>query len=154
MTAKSPVKIEKVLFLDIQGVLDSARTARHLCNIGQFDVVVPHKYHIKILNWILKETGAEIVVTSTERKRGLMPTKEWLYSLGVTKGTIRGVTPDLGGNRAEEIFAWLLHNPVQRVAIVDDRGIGGPLNDKVVYCTNDEGLTWDKARELVEILNQ
>ena len=104
----------KVLFLDIDGVMNSSESAR--AN-GTYDVLVP-----TALAWLksLSDAGIKVVVSSTWRKRygrGQLSNK-----LGVP---VHDVTPILPWNpkvvRGDEIAAWLEKNPeVTSFAIIDD----------------------------------
>jgi hypothetical protein len=102
----------KILFLDIDGVLNSTRTAnpRKLPYIVEQNLLTRFKT-------ILKRTGAKVVLSSTWRydPAGLFSAKHH----GIP---FIGVTPDMPRRpRRDEILAWLKKHPkVTRFAVIDD----------------------------------
>lgn len=118
----------KVIFLDIDGVLNSDRSIFAL----PMREIFPGEYRlnyllskadpvaIAILNKIIKETGAKIVVSSANRKvLGFDGVKQALLLMGV-EGEVIGVTGTTGGNRGTEIQEWLDNNEVEAYVIIDD----------------------------------
>jgi len=116
----------KVLFLDIDGVLNSKRT------LLAFDAY-PRSYHYKdmqifdqvalsLIRRLCDETGAQICLSSDWRIDDL--TKTVIHPLKHAVGLglpVRGCTPILTGSRGTEINAWLSEHPeVTNYAIVDD----------------------------------
>ena len=109
----------KVLFLDIDGVLNSTRTA--VANGGY-----PHELHhreafdwtsIKLLQRLCDSAGVQVVLSSAWRN--FCDFKDVGAAFGLS---IVDRTPDhRGGPRGEEIQAWLdAHPEVTHYAIVDD----------------------------------
>jgi len=101
----------KVLFLDVDGVLNTFN------NISIYALSNPL---VSNLDKVVKETGCEIVLSSTWRKF-----EDHLFTLNRKLGyygiTIFSHTNQLGGKRGEEIQEWLDHHPeVMQYAIVDD----------------------------------
>lgn len=106
----------KVLFLDIDGVLNSASTMKHgvhLCN-----------KRIVMLSRLCKELDLKVVISSSWREiYDLRELKELLHRTGF--GGIPRVIDvtgnDTRGNRGTEIKAWLdAHPEVVQYAIIDD----------------------------------
>lgn len=140
----------KVLFLDIDGVLNSTTWLAIRRECGTHDDE-PHPQvsrldptAVKLLNEIIERTGAKIVVSSTWRMFGLESVNEVLREAGATVQAI-DVTPDFGplihpeiidaitagesmqkilaiaAVRGREIQDWLDRHPeASEVAIVDD----------------------------------
>lgn len=106
--------MRKILFLDVDGVLNS------LTSGGRYALKRPC---LKRLENIVKETGCEIVLSSTWRKDeyALKRLKRVLAYRGIK---IADVTPNLGGIRGGEIdwyFEMYNLKPITfRYAIVDD----------------------------------
>lgn len=139
----------KVLFLDVDGVLNSNGTIRAF----GFDFIDPHM--VNLVDSIVSLTGAKIVLSSTWRKD---PTDKKLVedALAIAGHSILSCTPDLCVDgwvpRSEEIKKWLSENPVDKFAILDDcedAEIPGSF-----FKTDDEvGLTKAIALEVIEHLN-
>ncbi len=107
-------KITKVLFLDVDGVLNCARTT---ARYNQFIGIDP--YMALLVNRICEATGAQIVLSSTWRLQKNL--RDEVNS--VIFPTPIDVTPDHNDmtNRGSEIQAWLDQHPeVTRYAILDD----------------------------------
>lgn len=111
----------KVLFLDIDGVLNSARTQmafggyphsfRTRC-MSQFDHVA-----IGLIRLLCRETGCSIVLSSDWRYNCTAHDAANAFDLPIMDVTPMNVT----GTRAMEIAAWLAAHPEVTVyAIVDD----------------------------------
>jgi hypothetical protein len=102
----------KVIFLDIDGVLNCKKTP----NPCKFPYIVDPKL-LKRFQRLLKRTGAEVVLASTWRydPAGLFSAKHW----GIP---FIDVTPDMPKKpRRNEILAWLKDHPnARRYAVIDD----------------------------------
>jgi hypothetical protein len=124
--------MNKVIFLDIDGVLNSqkwhsseAHIKIHKCMIrrGDLDELSYEIFNasmidpeaLQLLNQLVEETGADIVISSTWRKgegERLNNIKSLLHGLGF-KGNIIGATPVLNERwccRGNEIKKWILEN--------------------------------------------
>ncbi len=83
----------KLLFLDIDGVLNTHEPLDPEVLCGRF-----HPDKVSLLNWVLRETGAKLVISSAWRyliHRGEMNLQgfEWLLrSHGVMQGRLHGIT--------------------------------------------------------------
>lgn len=157
----------KVLFLDIDGVLNDATFLERLADRGL--VVVDGEWdwrdhidpeRVTILNRVLAETGAVVVVSSSWRCR--YPADElqrMLEELGFT-GLIVGDTPRLfGHDRFVEIRRWLEATPrmPSAFAIVDDDPDAGVGFERVFVRTSggpNGGLRDEHAERLIEILGR
>lgn len=143
----------KVLFLDIDGVLNSHRSCLALggfpygvegYNRDQFDEVA-----VRLVRHIVKVAGASIVLSSSWRI--LHDYEDIARGLELP---IIDCTPRLAGSRGSEIAAWLAQHPeVETYAIVDDDSdmLDGQVH-RFVKTNMDNGLMWDDASLLAEIL--
>jgi Swiss Army Knife RNA repair-like protein len=102
----------KVVFLDIDGVLNSDATP----NPRKFPYIVDRKL-LRRLKSLLKRTGAKVVLSSTWRydPAGLFSARHW----GIP---FIDCIPDKPGRpRRDEIILWLKAHPrVKRFAVLDD----------------------------------
>lgn len=142
----------KVIFLDIDGVLNSYRTAIAFGGMP-FDVRAHrHKFDevaVRLIGGIAEAAGATIVLSSSWRND-----VDWAR-IGPALGLkIEDRTPSLLGPRGKEIAAWLFNHPeVDSYAIVDDDGDMLPEQMPFFVHTNmHNGLTWDDASKLAELL--
>lgn len=117
--------MSKVIFLDIDGVLNSIQAG-----IGRqgrsFDYEGLDKIGIQLLKEIVDSTGAKIVISSTWRSDGIEAIKGAFATKGwseVMFDVIIGVTDQGSGCRGDQINRWILANPecTQYVIIDDDR---------------------------------
>lgn len=146
----------KILFLDIDGVLNSRRTAV-ACNgypydfsdeeMERFDPIA-----IKLIRKLCKETGCSVVLSS-----------DWRFSFTAHHTAnaldlpIIDTTPILqNSKRGCEINAWLSDHPeVTHYAIVDDNNWMLPEQQCNFVQTNEEfGLTLRDYLDLKAILNK
>ena len=146
---------ERVLFLDVDGVLNSARTPPDPARPGFAAWLDP--VHLAPLNRILVATAARVVVSSSWRVgRSVDDLRTLLGNFGVA-APIVGMTPVLPQRpRAEEIAAWLDANPVAAYAIVDDDVVAedGPLGERLVRTSMLRGLTDEHVAPLVALLGR
>jgi len=102
----------KVIFLDIDGVLNCRKTT----NPRKLPYIVDRKL-LKRLVRLLERTGAKVVLSSTWRydPAGLFSAKHW----GIP---FIDVIPDMPKQpRCKEILAWLKAHPrVKRFVVIDD----------------------------------
>lgn len=166
----------KVLFLDIDGVLNSERTTvandtedgrnkfKTICNSSAsrgylYEATLMHldPISVKLINKLCEDTQCKIVVSSTHRQnhRNREALKEYMTSLGVTGEVIDG-TPALYTIRGAEIKRWLESNPdVTQYAIVDD-GIDMLPEQEDFFVRVDplEGLSYANFTKLRRILSE
>ena len=140
----------KVLFLDIDGVLNSRRTAvafgsypHKLAHLDRFD-------HAALgLVRRLCDAGVSVVLSSSWREEFLHADIRRALDLPIIGGT-----PVLSGSRGSEIAAWLAaHEEVQTWAIVDD---DPDMLDEQLGCfvqtDPDNSLLWGDYVALCAIL--
>lgn len=148
----------KVIFLDIDGVLNNAESIRSNRTNLIFD-----QNCVQQLNRVTATTGAKIVISSNWREGiPLWHVQAIIGSRGV-EGDIIGMTPDLkrleglGPEdkhvfwvRAHEISRWLEANPwVTRYAVIDDHVVRD--HDGFFFKTDlGYGLTSDIADSIIK----
>lgn len=156
----------KTLFLDVDGVLNGTNffknTPQHL-NYDKLRLIYgshiawslcsidPEK--VKLLNRILDETGAEIVVSSSWRGDSQLQT---IFSIAGIKKKIYGETPRIKGrHRGKEIQEWLNTHEVENYVILDDDSdiLDSQLNH-FVQTSWQEGLVESDAESAIRILNE
>jgi len=132
----------KIIFLDIDGVLNNYYTLGEGANWDP-DLV-------KILNRIIKETKAEIVLSSTWR--------QITQYCDIIKNDMKikyiGETPKLWEKRGVEIQTWLDENPgVEKFVILDDDSDMVHLMPHLLQTDGEFGLTNEIADEAIKRLN-
>ncbi|MEA2885200.1 MAG: hypothetical protein QOH32_4456 [Bradyrhizobium sp.] len=134
----------KIIFLDIDGVLNCSKTP----NPRDFPYIVDKKLLAR-LKKLLDRTGAKVVLSSTWRcdPVGLFAAKHY----GVP---FIGVCPDKPGSpRRDEMLAWLKAHPkVTRYIVLDDED--DELDDLPLFQPSaTTGLTMDIVRGGTRYLN-
>jgi hypothetical protein len=123
-----------VIFLDIDGVL---APIRQWDRYGDLDPAC-----IQVLNEIVIDGGADVVVSSTWRHgRTVEELQDMLQAQGFV-GSVVGTTPSdiRGAYRGDEIAAWLAANAVVGFVIIDDHADMGDLIDYLVQTHPAHGL--------------
>ena len=162
--------MNKIIFLDIDGVLNSQNTFRDNYEYGKFfvsnmndsidDKIVYSMLDIDLdkvfmLRDICNLTGAKIVVSSCWRRRIVYPLLEdKLTSLGIP---IVGITACIDNNRGDEIRMYLQDNKVDDFVILDDdifRDFNELENYLVKTCFYEDGLTDEISRDVVRVLRR
>ena len=131
----------KVIFLDIDGVLNCKKTP----NPRKLPYMVDRRLLARFKR-LLKRTRAKVVLTSTWRydPAGLFSAKRW----GIP---FISVTPDMPKRpRHDEIRAWLKKHP--QVIVIDDEDDG--LDDLPLFQPSaTTGLTGEIVRSVVQYLD-
>ena len=155
----------KVIFLDVDGVLNTTRTTRRLKCCNKFKFVDTRK--VLRLRDIVERTGAQLVLTSTWR-HGADPNAFFLDKMAYCElleefRRVRcpiwtDITPYLpSAKRWQEINAWLmLHHEVDNFVILDDWGEEEfrPMMDHLVKCDPSKGLTKERAELAIKMLGE
>lgn len=138
----------KVLFLDVDGVMNSRSTLQRSQRSGSILGIDP--YMAFLVGKIQMDTDCEIVLSSSWRHSpdGLKEVKSRFSLYGITPSSLSGI-------RGEEIQEWLEEHPeATRYAIVDDD------SDMLVEqasnffkTTFEEGITPEIATAITEHLN-
>jgi hypothetical protein len=137
----------KILFLDIDGVLNTHRTP--LTSDGFLGI---DPYMVILLDRIIQATGCKIVLSSSWR---LHP--ESLETVKKTVCEIYDVTPSSQGlsSRGTEIKQWLdAHLEVTKFACIDDNTdfLDGQKLFKTEYYGG--GLTEELSKEIIKYFNE
>lgn len=143
----------KVLFLDIDGVLNSAKTC---CAFGGYPSTMDHigafdQAAIRLLQRLCDSAGVKVVLSSTWRLD-----KEWqTYGPGLGLPIVDR-TPSFHAPRGRQIQKWLDDHPeVEQYAIVDDDSdMLAEQLPRFVHTKSDEGLTFADFRKLCELFDE
>ena len=162
--------MNKIIFLDIDGVLNSQNTFGDNHEYSKFfvkymngsidDEMVYTMLDIDLdkvfmLRDICNLTGDKVVVSSSWRRlKKYFLFEEKLTSLGIP---IVGVTPYINSNRGDEIRKYLEENEVDDFVILDD-DIFKDFNELENYLVKtsfyEDGLTDEISREVVRMLRR
>lgn len=162
--------MNKIIFLDIDGVLNSQNTFRDNHEYEKFFVRymndnVNDRITYKMLDidldkvFVIRDicnlTGAKVVISLTWRRSRWYPLiEERLVTLGIP---IVGVTPYINSRRGDEIRKYLVDEKVDDFVILDDdifsdfRELENYLIKTSFY---DEGLTYEISKEVVRVLRR
>lgn len=143
----------KVVFLDIDGVLNSHRSCvaygGYPMAVTGRDLAMFDEVAVRLVAGIVKAAGAKVVLSSTWRKDA-----DW-HLIGPALGMeIIDRTPVRMGRRGEEIAAWLAEHPeVECYAIVDDDSDMLPEQQPFfVHTLHADGLSWANAAHLASLM--
>ncbi len=154
----------KVLFLDIDGVLNSStwyknRPHRFLrdnpqesdweCELDPSAILVFKKF-------IHDVPDLQIVISSTWRINYELAEFKRRFSqmLSIEPSRVIDMTPHLGTIRGLEIQDWLNRNPqVTKFAILDDDSDMGDLMDNLFKTTWEDGLKTEHTKAITEFFN-
>lgn len=148
--------MNKVLFLDVDGVLNNGEWAfnMHRQGVHVYSDDLLYEPSLEQLWRIVHTTGALIVVSSAWRQ---IPTcyqhlQEWLAKYYMT---IYDKTPYVGGDRGDDISAWFNRHPGNwQYAILDDDDDMGVHIDHLIRTDFDLGLTEKEADRCIELLQK
>lgn len=152
--------MSRVIFLDIDGVLNSAEyhRERHVRGTKPLDPLA-----IQRLNRLTDRTGACIVISSSWRQWGFIYCRAMLKAANVT-GRIVSCTPILADEvtngiaawvpRGREIMAWLgsTRTPVERFVVLDDADDMDGVRHRLVRTSHETGLTDDDVKRAIWLL--
>ena len=138
----------RVIFLDIDGVLAPIlRWDRY----GDLDPAC-----IKVLNEIVADGGADVVVSSTWRYGKTVAELQQILDAEGFDGRVVDKTPigAPGADRGDEIAAWLAEHAVAGYVIIDDHVDMGTLRTHLVQTHPARGLQPADATRAIAILLQ
>lgn len=155
----------KLIFLDIDGVICTS-ACYGIGKNNKWDVYMFDSKAVAVLNFILQETGAEIILSSDwKNDHTLQEMREIFSHFGVIRGPI-GFTPNsktytgmnLEGGRADEIKMWLkIHAWKDDVTyvVIDDLPMGEFFPNNFVLCPREqEGIKRNGLKDnILTILN-
>ena len=142
----------KIIFLDIDGVLNCEDGYREgLCEYvgGHQSFYPPSK---DLINLLIEETGAKIVISSSWRKDGLDRMKEIWKAEGMS-GEVIDTTPSLYLQKNGSIYFWNGHeskHPTPKI-----RGYSIPRGCEIEYWLKDKGfshINWSREEQEEYIL--
>ena len=161
--------MNKYIFLDIDGVLNSVDWFKQNKNVSGYIEINPDK--VRLLKEIVDETGASIILSSSWRElhtsNGNQGHEMYTYLIDSLKQFglyIKDHTPYINDNRPLEIKTWIEENekdnPVSFVSLDDDYtyewnekyGIEKCLIQTSFYAPNG-GLNEKHVEKAIEILN-
>lgn len=159
----------KIIFLDIDGVLNSVQSANmyyRMCiktgkpfgrRAMREDEFCP--IACSNLRYILDEVpDVNIVVSSSWRiGRTLEELQTLLENIGVPKEKVISKTPRLNTERGIEIDSWLMsfaHKENLEFVILDDDSDMAHLKDKLIQTDFRTGLTWIEVEKVIEAFNK
>jgi hypothetical protein len=151
----------KIIFLDIDGVLNSSETIRHNHESGLLkgDYDLPQKQFVDRVNRIIIEATAKVVISSSWRYQGFDRVSKTLYSCGLLPDSIIGMTPLLSGDilRGQEIQEWLSvadkEYDIERIVILDDDSDMGDLMLWLVQTSFQTGILDQHVSTAILMLN-
>jgi hypothetical protein len=148
----------KIIFLDIDGVLNNLKDMKS--DEPQTDVWVRdyrkwNKEALEILNDIVEETGAKIVISSSWRK--LEPDFQWWneqFRLVKIDAECVGITPiSRNGFRGREVKEYLSEHPeIESYVILDDESDFYPDQPRV-HIAMGVGLRFTHKKLAIQLLN-
>lgn len=149
-----------IIFCDCDGVLNSDEFAKYCLEeegYDPFDCDDLDPRAIRNLKYIINETGASVVLSSSWRweEKSLDAVKKQLKTCGIElfDTTIMDVMKTM--SRTDEIKLYLDEHPtITKYVILDDAEIKEPLKDHWVRCLFKNGLTKKLADEAIEILKE
>jgi len=162
----------KIIFLDIDGVLNSTEVAYQIRKdginnngFGGFFKEPTEPTHSNVcwgqelvdnLKYIIEKTNAKVVISSTWRVTHRWQTFPKMFALyGFPDIEIIGATPKLNIARGYEIREWLHHNKdVEKYVILDDNS--DMLESQMPFFVKTDlhiGLTKENAEKAIDILN-
>jgi len=154
---KLPGIMKPILFLDIDGVLNSTESIlRNKTN----QTFIPEA--ISALNEIVDATDCAVVLSSTWREPVQWAKLPSIFERNGLTGVYQRIIgrtplfdPSDGATREDEIDAWLHHHEAQAntpIAILDDESFEGQLRKYLVRTETDRGLTRSQVAPAVALL--
>ena len=140
----------KVIFLDVDGVLNSSSDG--------YSIKLRTDSHLILLKYIVENTGARIVLSSSWRIGITKASKNLLKRLGEYGLKIMDSTPVLPSSscRGDEIRQWLNYSNyvIERFVILDDEDDMAEFTTTNLVRTNTNvGLQDKDSLECIRILN-
>lgn len=146
----------KVLFLDVDGVLNSAEWMK-TGNLQGAQIESLDPTCVARLERVLSTTKCKIVLSSSWRHYvSIDVMQRWLHRRGAPSAEVIDRTPnDFKGWRGQEISDWLAeHHETSRFAIVDDEDDMAPLSRWLVQTSFSVGLQDEHVDALIALLGE
>lgn len=151
----------KVIFLDVDGVLNSGEGLKQHINKNGFNGILEYSKiedkPLKLLQEIIEKTSAKIVMSSSWKnsKRLYEKSERRLRDCGME---IYDITPSIGieNRKGYEIKRWLDDNEVENFVILDDEADMYLYADskQFIRTTYKHGLTEELKNRAIEVLNK
>ena len=146
--------MERIIFLDVDGVLNNGSWAMEMYDKGirTYRDDILYEPALERLKRIVDATDAQIVVSSSWRQ---IPTaykhlQEWLEMYGMK---VADITPYVGGCRGDDITAWFNRNPGEwSYVILDDEDDMDGHMDHLVQTDFDVGLIDTDIERAISLL--
>lgn len=144
----------KIIFLDVDGVLNNARWARKMYDEGVHVYADDLLYDpsIKQLKRLIDATDAKVILSSSWRNHpdamSHLATQLAAYNI-----FIYGVTPNVGPQRGDDISEWLANHPVDNYVILDDDSDMTVHMDHLVQPSYETGLQYTHVDRAIALLN-
>lgn len=159
--------IDKVIFLDVDNVLNNNYTEEktpYMMVATAWGDCIKRRYTgidislVELINKILIETNAKLVLSSTWRYHPEMHEYMWKQLGSLIKERYIGDTPILDySHRGKEIYVYLQENPIKKFVIIDD---DISVNDYFQFDKEwirtyaKDGITSELAEKAIKILNE
>ncbi len=145
----------KIIFLDIDGVLNVARSLvvnrgpcykdnpEHVARLDQTG--------IKLLQRVEQVTGAKFVLSSTWRLGCSYARLGELMNLSIVDETPTG---EINCKRGNEIQTWLVNHPdvTHYVILDDDADMLESQMNKLIQTSRNDGISYSNIKKMVELL--
>lgn len=141
----------KVVFLDIDGVLNTPQYVREAQNQKVMNPAL-----VAILRHVVETARATIVISSSWRHEMGGEERIWrvFSQSGWANPPIVDMLPEVPGGRGREIASWLTEHRVRDFVIVDDviRDMLPEQQKHIVHCDENRGFTALNAEEALHLL--
>jgi len=150
---------------ELDSMLDDFRVARNV-QIDAIDVKQIDPSKVALLNQIVKETGAKIVVSSSWRIGKSIEHLQAILDFHGFVGEVIGKTCSFNNAdkvRGDEIYDWLFdyfHAPPtsefvrEQFVIIDDDSDMGDFEDRLVHTSFAKGLQPEHVAQAISMLNE
>jgi len=154
------LKPQKFIFLDFDGVMDTyyynnELTRLHRATHDEYGPIFDPEC-IQNLQYIIDKTGAKIVVSSSWKQEMGLDEIQRMWKERELPGVVIDTTPDLPGDRGDEIKAWIDAYPAPcQYVIIDDMDAKAFLPKQIpqlVLVNSYSGLDPDCAERAISIL--
>lgn len=141
--------MKNIIFLDIDGVLNSSNSKELILNIVDLN-------KLKMLAKLINLTDSEIIIIST-RRRYESERNDLIYCFKQCDLNISFIPNDINyRNRSDEILKYLGNRKYNNFVILDDLDLGYSnnklLNDHFILIDGIVGLTKNNCLKAIEIL--
>lgn len=155
---------DKIIFLDVDGVLINRKVLMEKHTLAKLAALAgsSERFYdradldcVALINTLLEETGAKIVVSSCWRIGRTVEELQTLFTnWGITPGAVIDRTiNDWDWVRGQEIQEWLDRHPdVTQFVIIDDDADMAHLLPRLVQTEFEPGLTAADAARAVQVL--